>query len=494
MPYFSVYEDKKNLAEAFCIELSENLPNGKPLINLVMALSSNTTVDNPVALSLSPVYHYQFSSINKTVGSLAADTDSYQDTLSNLQIIAYNHFEIDNEILLVTDKVPLYKPHSPTLKDRGYVYKPNNKVGGNQPIDVGYGYSFVNLLSSNDNWNVPFDICRVPPDQTDSQVACRQIKDLMFHPKLNLSDKAVTNLLDSHYGNASYLSPTYEYENLVNIVRFRSGSKIYPMTEAESKKTYGPKHFLIPESDQKTYHRKDRSYIVERQSIFEIPPDHSIEILQQTRKGRQIKIALSRWNDMLIRSKNGHSMKDKPLDLIAIKATDALTGLPVWKRDCMFVAITGKQKARVKTQEAYFKYRKRYAIEPSFRFNKQNLMMDKYQTPIVQNLDNWMLVVMITNLLLYIASSCVDYLPTKWRKYKPNENEPEPSGRFSPSKTRRAALSLFSTFDPTPFLPKTTKGGKGRKAGTIFQKRKHYKPIKKNKKMKNIKKSARKNE
>ena len=51
--------------------LTSNLPNKKALCNLFLALSSNTNASSVTELSLSPTYHYQYSSITDAVSSLS---------------------------------------------------------------------------------------------------------------------------------------------------------------------------------------------------------------------------------------------------------------------------------------------------------------------------------------------------------------------------------------------------------------------------------------
>ena len=53
-------------------------------------------------------------------------------------------------------------------------------------------------------------------------------------------------------------------------------------------------------------------------------------------------------------------------------------------------------------EQIYWSYRNRYDIEHFFRFGKQRLLLDKYQTPDEEHLQNWMEVVNLAYWLLYI--------------------------------------------------------------------------------------------
>ena len=87
----------------------------------------------------------------------------------------------------------------------------------------------------------------------------------------------------------------------------------------------------------------------------------------------------------MLRSKNGSSMIDKPLDLVAIKTIDALTGKKIFQEN-LFTAISGMGKDKLSTEQTVIEYQDRHGIEPFFRFNKQNLFLESFQTPEDQHL------------------------------------------------------------------------------------------------------------
>ena len=90
-------------------------------------------------------------------------------------------------------------------------------------------------------------------------------------------------------------------------------------------KVFGEKYYLNFESKYKTYkHPKTKSpYQVYQRSIFELPTDDYLMREGETKSGRAVCIHIWRWNELLIRSKNGNNMKDKPFDLIAVQLKDA---------------------------------------------------------------------------------------------------------------------------------------------------------------------------
>jgi len=64
------------MVEQFCKSILQlEIQNSKSLANLVMGLSSESNLPSAVSISLSSCYHYQYSSISKTVKKTRVDKD-----------------------------------------------------------------------------------------------------------------------------------------------------------------------------------------------------------------------------------------------------------------------------------------------------------------------------------------------------------------------------------------------------------------------------------
>lgn len=486
-----------NKSNQFCQDiLSTKIRRSCSTSNLVMALGSYEGAWSVTDLSRSALYHYQYGSISKSISDLAHNAAQYKQVQQKLQTLCYSYYApivaSTAAVVLQTDSTPLIKAHSPTLADRGYIAVPNNVITTNQPINVGYDASFVNISEQGTKWSLPLSIARVETKHTASQTAVAQLKQLLCHPDLGLSDKLVCNTLDSKYGNAAYLAPAGEFENLVNIVRLKSSIKVWTQDRREdtggAPNIYGDKFYLIKQSDTKVYKNPKTKLPVEvdRRSIFDLPTADYQQFEAQTKRGRDLIIKIFRWNDLMLRSKKGNNMKDKPFNLLAIIVEDAKTGERVFKRD-MFVSVFGKRKTEITTEQGYKIYRRRYDIEPLFRFAKQRLFLDKFQTSKIQHLDNWFLIVQLTIWLLYVSSDQAKFVPRKWRKYLPANKAIERQARLSIAQTRHAAQNLFLTFDPKPFKPGKSKKGRPRQKGETQIQRTRYKVVKKNNKKKTTK-------
>jgi len=180
---------------------------------------------------------------------------------------------------------------------------------------------------------------------------------------------------------------------------------------------------------------------------------------------------------MMIRTKKGENMKDKPFDLLVCKVFDIEKGKPLFKSP-MWIGINGQKKQEITTLNGIQKYLHRYDIEPFFRFAKQKMMLDKYQTPSLQNIENWMLIQQLTSWLLWHASTEVNANPKPWLKYLPTYQNLEKGQRLSMAQTRKATEKLFLTFDLTDLKPQKSKKGKPREKGGKLKKRIRH-PVKK---------------
>lgn len=452
-----------------------------------MALASCQEARSPVELSLSPVYQYQFSSLFKALDVLGVDQQERYPLQQRIQRNCMSYFDHSSAdyYLLQTDTTPLCKPHSPTLKGRTCVSIPNNMIAGNRPLGIGYELSCINLSDPPSNWSLPLSFKRVALEETAGECALQQLNDLISHPDLPFSKKQVINTADSKYGNARFLAPAHQHPNLINITRLRAGVKVWkqydgPPQKGHAKKIFGEKYYLHKVSQLKTYRhpRTGKPTEVFQRSIFELPADEHQRLHSQTRKGRKITIELWRFNNMMIRSKDGHNMKDKPFDLLTIKVTDAHTAKVIFDRE-MYVAICGQHKHNVSTDQAFGQYRHRYDIEPYLRFAKQRLLLQHYQTPDTHHLDSWLLILQMASWLLYAASDETHLRLRKWEKYLPENKSAAQAKRLSMAQTRKSLQDLFLTFDLAPFKPLKCKKGKGRAKGTTFQPRKRYKWVKK---------------
>ena len=479
---------KQKTSESFCQVLLElDINHAKALANLVMSLASNKEAHSVVELANSPLYHYQYSSICDAINGLCLNSTEYESVSKKIRqfCVSFLNLPSDKTYRFNSDSSTLLKAFSPTLKDRSLVHIPNNMISGNKPLSVGYRNSTI-TLSEYDGWQLTLSMQRIGIHQTATECLLEQLKGLFEDPKLPFQQAdLLINRLDSGYGNPQYLSPSYAHDKLVSIARLRQGQKIWmPSSQNNAKgrpRIYEDKpYYLYQNSQKKTYKYKDQIREVHQRCVFEISPSQVDIMGSTTKKGRKICHQIFSWNDLLVRTKNGNKMSDKPINLFAVISTDAITGEKIFQQP-LFIVVSGKNKDILTPSEAFYEYQERYDIEPFFRFNKQKLFLDKFQTPDVQHLDNWILVVQLAVFLLFLTAREGQHCVPKWQKYLPKENIHKPV-RLSIAQAKKTAQKLFLTFNEKPFLPKKSKKGKPRQKGQKQIPRTRYDVFKKKKK------------
>lgn len=469
--------------------LSLDINCAKPFANLVMALASFREAHSVTELCQSPVYHYQYSSICDAINGLCSDKIEHKRVCELLQLFVLSHLPKADSIGLIYhfngDTTPIKKPHSPTLAEKGYIHVPNTVIESNKPLSIGYRLSTV-TLSGLQNWQLPLSMQRVENDETPTIRLLKQLS-VLLKTDTKPFNKAALNIirLDRAYSNAQFLSPSYQYDNLVSISRFRAGQKVWfekPRSQTGGRNAIYEKEpwYLIEKSRIKDFKRKNEVYQKYQPSIFDVTPNQTSTIYQTTLKGKEIRIEASLWKNVLIRTKNGNKMSDKKLNIIATKTYNATTNELVFQEN-LFIGIGGKLKDNLSIDKAVYEYQDRYGIEPYFRFSKQKLFLENFQTPDLQHLDNWFLVVQTAIWLLYLTAQEAQKITPKWQQYLPKEKIENPS-ILSLAQAHKSAQNLFSTFDEKPFLPQKSTKGRPRQKNEKQTLRIRYEVIRKTKK------------
>lgn len=461
--------------------------HAKPLASLVMALASFEKAHSVVGLSESPLFHHQYSSIADAIHGICAKESDYEAISTKIRRFCLSYYPppVDTIYRFNSDSSTVLKLFSPTLQDRSQVYVPNNVIPSNKPLSVGYRTSAI-TLSDSDGWQLPVALKRINTNQTATECLIKQLSALFDDQSLPFQQAdLVVNRLDRGFGNAQYLSPSYRHHNLVSVVRLRQGQKLYLPATALSTGGRPPIYdktprYLYPQSQTKTIQYKGELRDIFQSSIFDIAPTAVQQVETITKKGKKITHTLTQWDNLLLRTKKGKKMSDKPLNLVAVVSVDSESGVAIFKQP-LFVVVSGKHKDKLSPQDAFWEYTQRYGIESFFRFGKQILWLDKFQTPDVQHLDNWILVLQLAVFLLFLTACDAPHRCSKWQQYVPIEKEPS-KVRLTIAQARKSAESLFLTFATSPFLPLKYQKGKPRAKGQSQSKRRRYEIVKKKKK------------
>jgi hypothetical protein len=564
------------MIEQFCKSILQlNLRKIKSLANLAIALASQTNARSVVEVSLNPNYHYQYSSISKSITSIfdeearvvaeaaaakaeaakaikiakaaiaeaaatkaaktaksvlakggvtkavkaekaraaevaaaaaaVAQAEAVEAAVAEAQAVVAA-YEVSREkvawllldlkkgyipvsredfLLMNTDISSLFRSHSPTLPNNRYVHKPNNQVKNNKPVGIGYEFCCVGLVARNGQygvreaaWNLPLSMKLVPADANKNAFTAEQVNGLMNNPELPFHNKLTVNALDSAYGKPEYIASTYSQPNLVSVIRMASNINMYKQLSEEEK-------LERRESNNKTngadavYGEK---YKLSNQENWTLDCDAATEFGIKIGKKTYI-VQVQIWEDMMLRSKRGLSMKDKSCRLARIELLDQ-DGNRIFKK-VMWLSVWGLKNKQLSLEQIFWAYHHRFDMEHFFRFGKQNLLLDKLQTPIEGNMENWLEVVSLAYWMLWVAQTDSKHECHKWQKYDKNHKTRVQYGlKASPSEVQKEMGAIISRFEQTPFMPKPRNKGKGRKEGMKLSKRKKHPVIIKSKKAK----------
>jgi len=342
-----------------------------------MALASCRDAKSVVALSKSPVFHHQYSSITKAIANLANDEGELKRVRKLFKEQWLKYFPVKERSYFQTDVVNIFREHSPCLKERQYRHKANNVIAGNQPIGIGYPLSLVNIANFPSGWSLPFELKRVRSNEDETEVAAEQIKAICeseeFRESLNI------NAADSSYGVAKYIGKVTGIRNLVNVIRLRHGNKVFESDYQETggaPQLYGAQYHLIEESGWRQYQKKEKIYRKYLTSIYEKEADEVAEIEKRTKKGKRLKIELRRWRAMKMRTKQGNSMKAVEFEIVGIRVLNKETGERVFKQD-VFAAVVGEEREQLSLEEVAEAFYHRFDLEVGNRFMRAESVFGK---------------------------------------------------------------------------------------------------------------------
>jgi hypothetical protein len=178
-------------------------------MELVDALSSNTTAKSIVELSLNPVHRRNYCSITRVLDEIPA-TSEIEKKQQNKELISLLSTccpapEKRSYHLFGVDCTSGARVHSQTLSDRGFVYTPNT-ISGNKPVTIGHQYSIAaylpeELSENSPPWIIPLSCERVGTNQNGIIIGMRQISDCIN------ANEAFKDSLCVSVGDCAYSNP-----------------------------------------------------------------------------------------------------------------------------------------------------------------------------------------------------------------------------------------------------------------------------------------------
>jgi len=451
---------------------------GDTIMDLLDALSSNTTAKSAVELSLNPLFRRGYGSVYdgiqhffQSVGVEAAAEERLAQEQQLMQLIGSYppRSQQQKYWLLGVDVTPAPRGFADTLTDRGYVYYPNT-IASNKPVTIGHQYSALvlfpeKLQASSQPWVVPLSLRRVTTQETKGSVGVQQVNLLLNDQTLPFHQQLCVQVVDSEYSVVSYLGEMTEHENLVTIARVRSNRVFYgtppPRPASPSKGHpiwYGERFDLkAPDTWKK--------------------PDEAVQTTYTNHQGRIYKVHLECWQDMLMTGTREYPMHQHPFTLIRVRlfneANEQVFQRPLW------LLVMGQRRNELSLTEGWKAYRRRYDVEHFFRFGKQRLLMTSYQTPEVQHEENWWQIAQLAYVQLWLARYLAEAMPRPWERYLPQFQTQAKNQESSPSMVQRDFGRIIQEIGTPAKAPKPRGKSPGRTKGDRQKPRKRQKVIKK---------------
>jgi hypothetical protein len=360
------------------------------------------------------------------------------------------------------------RPFTSKLEDIKVVYQPN-PILNNKPVTIGHEYSLLAYLpeknkQDNLHWIVPIDFKRVTSTKKGHEVGIEQF--IHFTQDPNNPNQLDVCVADSKYGTIENQKKLKPHENKVLISRVARNRTFYYTPDPAEDKPGKRKHWYgkrMKLKDPDT-HR---------------PADDTQQTQYITYRGRHLVVNLSGWHNMRMKGKKNFKTHKYPFTLVKVEVHDE-QGNPVFRP--LWLMVHGKRRAELSLVDIYKSYRQRYDLEHFFRFGKQKLLMDSFQTPDTQHEENWWSIVKLSYLQLFLSKELCQSILHPWERYQEKKSH---STCATPSQTIRDLSRILHEIG-TPARAPTLRGNpQGRAKDTRLAPRKRYQIVIKSKEAKN---------
>jgi hypothetical protein len=355
----------------------------------------------------------------------------------------------DGRIRLACDVSNWLRPDAETSPERLFCHC-YARGKGNKEMIPGWPYSFVAALEpGRTSWTLPLDAVRLGPDDDATEVTAAQLRDLIARlaaaGRWKDGDPPVLAVFDSGYDltRLAWLLADLPVEVLG---RLRSDRVMYsPPTPAQSAACgrparHGPEVRL---GDPATW-----------------PAPAAATVTATTRYGNAGARAWPRLHQRLARQRQ---WKDHPGQLPVIEGTvirlavERLPGCrdpePLWLWTDADIADAGA------LDRAWQAFLRRFDLEHTFRFLKQQLGWTRPKLRDPAAADRWTWLVIACYAQLYLTRPLAADLRLPWQ-------QPCPPGRLTPARVRRGFRNLHRTLPVLASAPKPGKPGPGRPPGS----------------------------
>jgi hypothetical protein len=429
-------------------------------MELVDAMCSNPFAQSVVEYSLTPCFRRTYTALYKAIAECRWD----ERQLARLLAPYLPPPQQRSFWLLGVDVTPQPRLYARTLPDRGMVHHPT-PVKGNTPVTVGHQYSSVALLPEleqglSSSWVVPLRTQRVHTDQDKELVGAAQIDALLQDPLLPFHQELCVEVGDTSYSKPAYLHANRHHPNLVTIARVRSNRIFYRQYVCSEASVGHPRWYGDPFSlsDPTTWH----------------PADERATTTFVSRRGKTYRVEMHAWHNMLMRGKRKPEllpMHRYPFTLVRIVLYDQ-EGAQVFRHP-LWLIVVGERRHELSVRDVYDAYRQRFDLEHFFRFGKQKLLLDRFQTPDAEREETWWQLGHIAYAQLWMARHVARSFPRPWERYLPTMQE----RRMSPTLVQRDFGRVIREIGTPAQPPKRRGNSPGRRKGAKLRPRLRHRVV-----------------
>lgn len=427
------------------------------LMDLLDAISSNTQARSVVELSLQDCFRRDYSSLFKAVAGYEPEKAS--KSLAQQAAPYLPELEKRKFWLFGVDVTPQSRPYAPSLADRSYVYQPT-PMRSNKPITIGHQYSDVFYLPEREpgrpkHWVVPLSTQRVKTTADKELTGAEQIEVLLEDEEMPFYQQLCAEVVDSSYSKPAYLHANRSKENLVSIARSR-GNRTYYRQPLRTDQPTAQGH---PTWFGQAFHLLDPSTWP--------TADETAQTTFTSCKGRIYTVRIDAWYDLRMHGERKPAsipMHLHPFTLLRIRLFNA-NGELAYKNP-MWLIVIGEKRRHLTLIEIFEAYQQRFDLEHFFRFGKQRMLLDAFQTPETTYEEHWWHLVHLAYLQLWIARDVATSLPRPWERALPAMKAQAPTS--SPALVQRDFGRIIRQFGTPAQVPKRRGKSPGRPQGTVL--------------------------
>jgi hypothetical protein len=179
-------------------------------------------------------------------------------------------------------------------------------------------------------------------------------------------------------------------------------------------------------------------------------------------------VEIQAWDNLLMRGERQPKilpMHRYPFTLVRVRLYNEQAELafqrPLW------LIVMGQRRSELSLLAIFQAYQRRYDVEHFFRFGKQRLLLDRYQTPDTDHEEKWWLLVHLAYLQLWIAHPVAQAVPRPWEPPRPAE----PGQPLTATQVQRDFARIIRQFGTPAAAPKRRGNSPGRPKGRVLPRR-----------------------